>query len=225
MAQILHELHCQLLRPPPAAGQHVQGEQRSAGIVVGDPLDDIDEGRSQVRGLTRCRHLVKRAQSITGRSASLAHGNAQGIVVKVEVGVVAHIAQELLDGGRTKQAELEVLGAASNGRGDLLRISGGQDVYDVRRGLLECLEQRVGCRVRQHVDLVDDVHLVSTGRSEGGVADEIAHRVDPIVGGRIEFDDIHRGAPGDLDATRADSARFTVDEVLAIECLRQDPCR
>ena len=91
--------------------------------------------------------------------------------------------------------------------------------------LLERLEQGVGRRVGEHVDLVDDVDLPAARGAEGGVGDQVAHGVDPVVGGGVELVDVERGPPGDLDARGAHAARLAVRGVGAVEGLGQDPGR
>ena len=86
-----------------------------------------------------------------------------------------------------QQVELEVLGAAADGGQHLLRVGGGQHEHHVVRRLLERLQQRVRRRRREHVDLVEDVHLRAPGRAERGPGDEVADGVDAVVRGGVEL--------------------------------------
>ena len=65
--------------------------------------------------------------------------------------------------GQTLQAELQA--ARQHGDGQLLRVRGREQEFDVRRRLFERLQQRVEGMVRQHVHFVDEVHLVAPAGS------------------------------------------------------------
>ena len=75
---------------------------------------------------------------------------------------------------------------------------------------------------RQHVDLVEDVHLGATRRAERRLADEVAHGVDAVVGGRVELVQVVRGARLDRQARVAHAAGLAVLQVGAVERLGQD---
>src|SRR5579863_2298807 len=96
--------------------------------------------------------------------------------------------------------ELEMLSAASQRWKNLLWVCCGEDEDHVLWRLFERLQQRVRCRRREHVDLVDDVHLPASRCRERGAGDEVAHRLDTIVGYCIEFVDVERRALGDCPA-------------------------
>ena len=166
---------------------------------------------------------IDRASRAEPRPA--ADGEVEGVVAHVEVGVVADLGEQLGEGVGPEQAELEVLGPAADGGQDLLGVGGGQHEDHVGRRLLERLQQRVGRRRREHVDLVDDVDLLAARRAEGGPGHQVAHGVDAVVGGGVELVDVERRAPGDLHARRADTARLAVVEVGAVEGLGQDAGR
>ena len=124
-----------------------------------------------------------------------------------------------------QQVELQVLRAAADGVADLLRVGGGQHEHDVRRWFLERLQQCGLGRLRQHVHLVEDVHLVPTGRAERRLLDEVAHRVDTVVAGRIELVHVVAGAAFDGEARVALAARLAIDRTLAVEHLGEDARR
>ena len=118
-----------------------------------------------------------------------------------------------------------MLGAAADGRRDLLGVGRGEDEHHVARRLLQRLQQRVGCRGGEHVDLVDDVHLPTSGCAEPGVGHEVAHGIDAVVRGGIELVHVEGAALGDLATRGADTAWLAVDRRLAVERLGQYPCR
>ncbi len=75
------------------------------------------------------------------------------------------------------------------------------------------------------MDLVEDVHLRATGRTERGLADEIPHGVDAVVGGGVELLQVVRGARLDRGARVAHATRLTVVERGAVESLGEDAGR
>ena len=124
-----------------------------------------------------------------------------------------------------EQMELVMLGPAANRREDLLRIGRGEHEHDVVGRLLERLQQRVRRRLREHVHLVDDVDLPASRRRERRPGDEVPHRIDPVVGRRVELVHVEGGASGDVHARLADPARLAVDRVRAVQRLGEDPRR
>ena len=126
---------------------------------------------------------------------------------------------------RAEEPELEVLGPAPDRRRHLLRVRRRQHEDDVARRLLQRLQEGVGRRGRQHVHLVDDVHLPTSRRAQAGMGHQVSHGVDAVVGRRIELMDVEGAALGDLDARRADATGLAVDRRLAVERLGQDPRR
>ena len=146
-------------------------------------------------------------------------------VADVEAGVGGDPAHVLAQRVGVEQVELQVLGAAADRVGHLLRVGRGEHEHDVRRRLLERLQQRRLGRLRQHVHLVEDVHLVAPGRAERGLLDEVAHRVDAVVARRVEFVHVVARAALDGEARLALAARLAVDRVLAVEHLGEDARR
>ena len=92
----------------------------------------------------------------------------------VEPGVVDDVLRQLAQLVGRQEVHLELLGAAADGGQHLLGVGGGQHEHDVVRRLLERLQQRVRRPRREHVDLVEDVHLRAAGRPERGLRDQVA---------------------------------------------------
>ena len=126
-----------------------------------------------------------------------------------------------------EERELEVLRARTQRREHLLRVGRGQHEHHVRGRLLERLQQRVRRRGREHVHLVDDVDLAAARGpdAEMHALDELAHRVDTVVRGRVELDEVEERARGHCFAVLADAAGFpVVAEVQAVERVGEDAC-
>ena len=74
----------------------------------------------------------------------------------------------------------------------------------------------------QHVDLVEDVHLVAARRAEHRLLDELAHGVDTVVRGGVQLVDVVARAGLDGEARVALAARLAVDRALAVQHLGED---
>ena len=164
--------------------------------------------------------LVEERQRVARRAAGAAGDEVERLGVGLDalagqdVGEVAH---ELVV---RQQRELEVLRARPDRRQHLLRIGGREHEHHVRGRLLERLQQRVRGRRREHVHLVDDVDLAPArgAHAEMHALDEVAHRVDPVVGRGVELDEIEERARGDRLAVLALAAGLAVGaELEAVE--------
>ena len=115
------------------------------------------------RNATGGRHQIEGRQGVAGRAAALGQHVVDRRLVDVEPGVgddEPDVFRQLL--GR-KQVELEVLGPAANGGNHLVGLGGGQHEDHVLRGFLQRLQQRILGPGAEHVDLIEDVDLGSTG--------------------------------------------------------------
>ena len=122
---------------------------------------------------------------------------------------------------RRRQAlEVELQAARQHRHRQLLRVGGGEQEFHVRRRLLERLQQRVERVRREHVHLVDEVHLVAAaGRRVLHVVEQLAGIVDLGARGRIDLDEVDEAAGIDLAAARACAAGLGRDAGLAVEAL------
>ena len=119
-----------------------------------------------------------------------------------------------------------MVGARPDGRDDLLRLGGGEDELQVRRWLLDQLQQRVEALLGDHVRLVDDVDLEASGhrRVEGPLA-QFPGVVDAAVRGRVDLDHVDAARPGgrERDAGVADPAGFRGRALDAVQRAGEDP--
>ena len=96
------------------------------------------------------------------------------------------------------------------------------------RGLLQGLEERVEGRLRQHVDLVDDVDLAPPpGWRVAGILAERPHLVDPAIRGAVDLDHVERTPGRHLAARLARGAghRAGGPRALAVQTHREEPGR
>ena len=115
--------------------------------------------------------------------------------------------------------------ARADGADDLVGLGGGEDELQVRRRLLDELEQRVEALRRHHVRLVDDVDLVAAAdRGEEGAFAQVTGIVDAAVAGGVDLDDVEaaRAAAGEVAAALALAARLGDRRLLAVERAGED---
>ena len=169
------------------------------------------------------RALVEDGQRIAHAAVGLYRDHREGLVLGLHLHLCRDVAQAALDLLDSDALEVVALAARLDGRRDLMGLRRRENEDDVRRRLLERLQERVERLGRQHVDLVDDVDLVAAiDRRELDRLAQVADLVDAAVGGRIDLKDIHRGAVRDLAALLTLPARLRRRPVLTIERLRQD---
>ncbi len=125
LAQVVDQITGQLRGAVSGRGQVSHGHQGPAHIPLGQRLHHLVELGEVVIDPLRGGHLIEDGKRITGRAPAAPHGQVQRLIGNVEVGIPPHLAEQLLQGLGTEESELEVLGAASDGGEDLLRVGGG----------------------------------------------------------------------------------------------------
>src|SRR5579859_4510895 len=103
--------------------------------------------------------LVQQAQGIAhaalGRSRHQRHRRR----IELQMLSLGDELQAFTDEGGRQPFEAELQTARKNGNGQLLRIGGCQQEFDMRRRLFQRLEQGIEGVIGEHVDFVDQVHL------------------------------------------------------------------
>jgi hypothetical protein len=124
---------------------------------------------------------------------------------------------------KSQTPEIESLAAAEDGRRDLVRFGSRKNENDMRRRLLERLEQRVESLGCQHVDFINYIYFETPLRRP--VPDcfpQFPDAVDPPVGCTVYFDNIDRVALCCLTAVRTFIAGSGRGALFAIEGFCQD---
>ena len=131
--------------PGVAAPAHggLDGDQRPTGVVVAERLDQFVDGVDRVGYAAGGHHPVEGGERVAGRPAAGPQHVGAALRRQLEAGVGDDEVDQTLQVGGGEEVDLEVLGAAADGRQDLLRIRGGQHEDDVVGRLLERLQQRV----------------------------------------------------------------------------------
>ena len=199
------------------------------GIALAQRLHDV----GQVAGVHAAEHalgngqrdpalaerdgLLKRGKRVAHAAAGMMRNQVERIAFELHALGHAHRAQTRDDGLVGYAAEIEALAARVDGLRHLLRVGGGQDEHHVVGRFLQGFQQRIERRDGQHVDLVDDVDLVTAarGRELHAVDDLLAHVLHARAACRVELVDVGVHALGDHLAILAGAVRIGRGALLA----------
>ena len=209
-------------RLPPGPRRGICGTEGRRGVGIRHGLQQSGHDIGTVGRPAGGRHGVERREGVARRAAAGGKHVGQIGVGHHQPGVGGHGSDVVLEFGDTEQFEVQVLGAASDRRRHLVRLGGTEHEHHVGGRFLQRLQQSVLGTRREHVHLVEHVHLHPPGRADGDPADELADVVDLVVGGGVQLVQFVRSAPGDGHAGGTPPARLALDEVLAVEGLGQD---
>ena len=179
----------------------------------------------------RCRHpaaavsdrLVEQGERVPHAAGCSAGNQRERLAIKFDILAFQDPAQMRGDGGGRHLLQVELQAAAEHRHRDLLRIGRGKDEFQVLGRLFQGLQHGVERRRRQHVHFVDHVHLVApAARNVLRGLEQLAHFVDPRVGGRVHLEQIDEAPGVDFQARRALAAGLRRDAGFAIEAFRQD---
>ena len=163
---------------------------------------------------------MSRAEPPPARTTSGSTAGSNGTLLGVE-----DLLGELAHHRRRHEPERVVVRPRPDRRDDLVRLGGREDELQVRRRLLDELEQGVEALLGHHVRLVDDVDLVAAGdRRVEGTLPQVAGVVHAAVAGRVDLDHVDAARPGrgERDARVADAARVGRRAVHAVQRPGQD---
>ena len=161
----------------------------------------------------RCRQqaeLIEQAFGIPQAPLGPLCHHLQSLLADGNSFLLSDESQVIGDGGLGNAAEVEALAARKNRGKYPLRVGGGQHEHHPGRWLLQGLEQGIEGGGREHVALVDHIHLPARlHRGEAGAFDQLADVVDAGVGGGVDLDHIEGVAGRDRAAQLADAARLS----------------
>ena len=166
------------------------GLEEPACIALGQPLHEAHdllavhgaEHRSRV-GLGHAaaaegQHLVEQRQRVAQAAVRRAREQLHRRRLEGDALGVEDVLQPRRDQGRGQALQVELQAARQHGDRQLLRIGGREQELDVRRRLLERLQERIERMRRQHVHFVDQVDLVApAGRQVLDVLEQLARVV------------------------------------------------
>ena len=124
---------------------------------------------------------------------------------------------------RPDAGKIVPLAAGEDGSGHLLDLGRRQNKDDMCGRLFQRFQQRIEGRCRQHVHLVDDIHLILAGAGGvGGLVPQVADVIHAVVGGCVHLHHIQQAAVVDAFADLARPAGITIDRMQAVDRLGKD---
>ena len=152
--------------------------------------------------------LLERAERVAEAAGRVARDQADRGVGHLDPLLLGHPPQHARDLLERRAVEVEAVAAVDDRGRHLVRLGRGEHEDDVRRRLLERLQERVPGRVREHVRLVEDVDAAAAAhRRERDVLAQLADVVDRVVRRGVHLDDVERGAAGGSRRTPGRRAR------------------
>ena len=139
--------------------------------------------------------MIEERQAVAHPPVGALGDEAEGVLIGGQALRNDDVAQAQGDGLRANAPEVEALQAGQDrggALGDLLRLRRREHEHHAGRRLLEDLEERVPRLAREHVRLVDDVHLVAGFRARGvhGALAQVAGVVHAAVRRGVQLDDV-----------------------------------
>ncbi|OCC07418.1 hypothetical protein A3Q37_06816 [Streptomyces sp. PTY087I2] len=202
-------------------GVHDRVEQRAVGVPE-------ERGGHGIRHTVVARageQLVHDGHRVTHGSGPGAHDERKDAVLDGTALPLTHIGEITAQGPRRHEPERVVVRTRPDRPDDLLGLGRREDELEVLRRLLDHLQQGVEARRGDHVGLVDDVDLVTTGGGpEEGLLAQITGVVHTTVGRGVDLDDIDgpRPVPREVPAGLALPARGRRGPLLAVQTAGED---
>ena len=246
-----HGLHDDQVAQPV---EQVGGEPARVVPGLDHVVDRVEHGRA-VPGRERLDHLIQQpvvgvaqqrdgavvAQALLVRAGDELVEHRQRVADRARSGpdddrehgrLVGHaladqdLLQMLPQHRRGHEPERVVVGSGPDRRDDLFRLSRREDELQVRRRLLDELQQRVEALPGDHVGLVDDVDLeAARHRGVEGAFAQVPGVIDAAVRRGVDLDHVDAPRPGrgQRHARGADPAGVGGGTLLAVQRPGQDP--
>ena len=234
-AQVAEQRVEQAVHVLPALGQRVDAAQELARLALRDEVDEVDEGllgheAEQAHGILDGDRAVAGGRELVEDRERVAVGAGAGARDRCRTASGASIpsASHTRESTFTSSPgpgppEREALAARADRAQELGGIGRAEHEDDVRRRLLERLQERVRGVRRERVRLVQDVDLVAAlGRLLRDAFANLADVVDAAVRGGVHLDHVERGRIVDAQADRARAVGLRGRAALAVERLRED---
>ena len=166
---------------------------------------------------------VKDGECITHGAIRKAANQFRRAAVQLNLFLPGNIFEPVRNFCRCDALKIIALAAAQDGGGDSLHFGGGKDKDDVLGRLLHCLEQRVERLRREHMHLIDDIHLIPANRREiCHLVTQVADVIHTAVGGSIHLNNIQHGAGVNSLADFTFPARVGFGSIEAVDRFGKD---
>ena len=238
VAKMAHQLANQLLRVPAAGQDLIHQGQDPPGVAgddgIGNLLQQLLRDHSQQVAHLLFLHLLaaKRNRLVQQRlpvaQAPLggARDGAQCPFSNENLLFARDQLQSLENLPEADGAEVEVLATGKDGPGHLVQLGRSQDEDHVRRRLFQGFQQRVESLGGQHMNFIDDKHLVAVPRRPVSDAlPQFPNLVNAAVGGRVDLENIDGLARGYFPAGWTVITGIDGGALPAVQRLGQDPGR
>eukprot|EP01107_Rhizomastix_libera_P001546 TRINITY_DN12539_c0_g1_i1.p2 TRINITY_DN12539_c0_g1~~TRINITY_DN12539_c0_g1_i1.p2 ORF type:complete len:230 (+),score=-27.61 TRINITY_DN12539_c0_g1_i1:522-1211(+) len=167
--------------------------------------------------------LVEQRQGVTHTAVGRAGQQSQRRRLEGDGFSLKDVGKMAGDGLGRHLLQIELQTAGKNRHRNFLGIGGRQDEFDVLGWLFQGLQHGVEGRIGQHVHFVDHVDLeAAPGRRIHRILEQLAHLIDPGIGGRIDLEKIYKTTRIDFLAGRTLPARSRRDAGFTIEGFGQD---
>jgi hypothetical protein len=213
VAQVLDQLRHEPAEIVSLLRELFDERERAGGVAVDDEiaepeqrllLDRAEQLQHRLHrdlAFGRSGELVEGRGRVAERSTRRARNERERLRRRVEaftVGDARHHRDEIL---QARPLEDERLAARAYGRQHLRQIGRAEDEDEMRRRLLDQLQQRIPRRVRELVRLVEDVDLgAALDRLEHDAVADLADVVDAALRRRVHLDHVERCARSDPQA-------------------------
>ena len=188
-----------------------------------DGAEQLEDGLHRHFAVGGRGELVERGDRVAEAPARAARDQREGRVGRFELLAVGDLPEELRELRQARPREEERLAAGAHGPEHLVELGRAEDEDEVRRRLLDQLQERVPRGVGELVRLVEDVDLeAALDRLEDDVLADLADVVDPALARGVHLDHVERRAARDRDARVAGLVRRRRRALLAVERLRED---
>ncbi|GES19899.1 hypothetical protein Aple_027950 [Acrocarpospora pleiomorpha] len=209
IAETLQQIHREPPRIVTALDDAVHGLEDERAVTTRERVDDLVQEitvgvtEQRDRALVGDAGVVGAREQLIQNGERVTSGTSPGTDDQRERGrLVRHrlrlqdLLHELPDRRGRHQPERVMVGPGLDRPDDLLRLGGREDELEMRRRLLDELEQRVEPLPGHHVRLVDDVNLEPRGnRREERAFPQIAGIVHTTVRRRVDLDHIKMAGP------------------------------
>ena len=159
-----------------------------------------------------------------------AHGHAtddlQGLLLCLNLLGLTNFLQLIHDQGSRDGAKLEPLAPRDNGGQNFVRFGRGKDELNVGRRFLQGFEERVERLLAKHVNLIDNVDLVTAlGRCVLAFVPQVPNLLDRVVGGPVYLDDVQAPALHDCVPNLGIGRNLEGRALLPVQGLGEKACR
>ena len=219
----------------PLLGQCRDLRQQTGGVQRGQTLQQ----RQHMAVIQRAEHggdifaphlamaegdrLIGQTHGVTHRAIGGLAEQPQRVFLEADFLAGENVGQVLDHAHRRHVLERELQAARQDGDRQLLRISGREQELHVGRRLFQRLEQRIETVGRQHVHLIDEVHLVAAlGRRVLDVVQQLTRILDLGPRGGVDFDQVDEAALIDLTTGATHATRPGADTLFTVQALGQN---